>query len=255
MQINEIENLTHQYNKSADHVKWIIDTQNVLSEIFGKESKFYEFFISIDWAPSGRAIMVTRLDYEEKLAQIKQEAYLSGLEKAKGILESAINQINRKGLQKTETPKFGNIKSRKVFVVHGRDLKIRDELVLLLKNEFNLDPIILMDKPNQSRTVIEKFEKSSLDVRYAFVILTPDDMGNLDKISAKPKPRARENVILELGYFIGKLGRNNVCCIRKGKPLLPSDLHGLVDIPFKNSVKEIFLDIKNELLESKIISK
>ena len=129
--------------------------------------------------------------------------------------------------------KIENVKSKQVFVVHGRDLQSRDELVLLLKQEFELEPIVLMDKSNQSKTVIEKFEKNTLNVGYAFVILTPDDIGYLNEKSQKPKPRARENVLLELGYFIGKLGRDNVCCIRKGDPLLPSDLHGIVDIPFK----------------------
>ena len=148
-----------------------------------------------------------------------------------------------------------NIDPKKIFVVHGHDLISRDELVKMLEDRWNLEPIVLMDKPNQGKTVIEKFEDHSLKVGFAFVILTPDDLGGLKSdfeknekdFSKTLKPRARENVLLELGYFIGKLGRNKVCCLRKGEKLLPSDLHGIVDIPFTNSVKEIFLDIEKEL--------
>jgi len=143
----------------------------------------------------------------------------------------------------------------KVFVVHGRELQPRDELKEILEKEFNLEPVILMDQANGGKTLIEKFENNTLEVNYAFVILTPDDYGHLnDRPFAKTEPRARQNVILELGYFVGKIGRDKVCCIRKGeKSLFPSDLHGLVDIPFKNSVKEIIPDIRKELLLSKII--
>jgi len=252
-QIKKIEGLSKQYNKSSDHTKWLLDTIDILEEIFGEGSTIYRSFVLITWTPAGRTFMASYLDYEQKMAQVQQESFLSGLEKAKGILESGITLIRRKGLPKKEESKRKILKSKKVFVVHGHDIQSRDELVNILEKEFGLEPIVLMDKPNKGRTLIEKFENNSIDVGYAFVILTPDDAGYSLKKLELPKHRARENVILELGYFLGSLKRENVCCLRKGDTTIPSDLHGIVDIPYKENIKEIFLDIKRELQAAKII--
>ena len=73
---------------------------------------------------------------------------------------------------------------------------------------------------------IEKFEDHS-DVSFAVILLTPDDIGALKDEQEKSQPRARQNVILELGYFIGKLGRENVCVLYKEGVEVPSDVHGV----------------------------
>lgn len=253
-QINKINKLYEQYYRSSDHIKWLLDTQDILGEIFGSDSITYQSFISISWIPAGRSFVASSLDYEKKLAQIQQEAFLTGLEKAKGILEFGISQIRRKGLLIIKQTKSKNTKSKKVFVVHGHDIQTRDELIAILKDEFNLEPIVLMDKPHQGKTMIEKFENNSLDVGYAFIILSPDDAGYSLKKVELPKHRARENVILELGYFIGKLGRDKICCLRKGNTNVPSDLHGVGYVPFNEHVKEAYLDIKRELEASGLIT-
>ena len=85
------------------------------------------------------------------------------------------------------------------------------------------------EQANQSRTVIEKIEGYS-DVGFAVVLLTPDDEGNLK--GGEPQPRARQNVLLELGYFIGKLTRACVCTLKVGELEIPSDRRGVIDEPF-----------------------
>jgi len=147
---------------------------------------------------------------------------------------------------------------KKIFIVHGKNEKARNDLVEIL-NRLKLEPIVLMDKPNEGKTLIEKFENNSLNVGYAFILLTPDDLGclesdftekkdDLEKAIKLLKPRARENVGLELGYFAGNLGRSRVCCIQKGNTdLLPSDLHGLVTIRYNESVKDKYIEIEDEL--------
>jgi predicted nucleotide-binding protein len=87
----------------------------------------------------------------------------------------------------------------------------------------------LHERANQSRTVIEKIEGYS-DVGFAVVLLTPDDEGNLK--GGEPQPRARQNVLLELGYFIGKLTRACVCTLKVGELEIPSDWRGVIDEPF-----------------------
>ena len=94
-------------------------------------------------------------------------------------------------------------------------------------------PIILHEQPNQGRTVIEKFEAHS-DVSFAVVLLTPDDMGAVVS-STRLAPRARQNVILELGYFIGKLGRSRVCALYVEGVEIPSDIHGVLYVPYDDS--------------------
>jgi predicted nucleotide-binding protein len=119
--------------------------------------------------------------------------------------------------------------TRTVFVVHGHDEAAKHTVARFLE-QLHLAPIILSERPNEGRTVIEKFERNS-DVGFAVVLMTPDDMGYQRGMEDQPRPRARQNVILELGYFVGKLTRARVAVLYKGSVELPSDYHGVIYIP------------------------
>jgi predicted nucleotide-binding protein len=94
--------------------------------------------------------------------------------------------------------------------------------------KLGLVPVILHEQPNGGRTVIEKFEAYA-DVAFAVVLLTPDDRGGLASDQPdKYAPRARQNVVFELGYFLGKLGRDHVCALYKEGTDIPSDYAGVV---------------------------
>ncbi len=127
------------------------------------------------------------------------------------------------------TPESEEQKSfeRKVFIVHGRDDGPREAVARFLER-LGFEPVILHEQANLSRTVIEKVEAHS-DVGFAIVLLTPDDEGNL--VGEQPRPRARQNVLLELGYFIGKLTRQRVCTLKVGDLEIPSDWRGVIDEP------------------------
>jgi predicted nucleotide-binding protein len=116
-----------------------------------------------------------------------------------------------------------------VFVVHGHD-ELAKESVARLINCVGLRAVILHEQANLNRTIIEKLELHS-SVYFAVVILTPDDVGWPASDSSKAQSRARQNVIFELGYFIGKLGREKVCALYKGDVELPSDFHGVLYLP------------------------
>lgn len=125
-----------------------------------------------------------------------------------------------------------------IFIVHGHDSRMLSSVERWIR-ELGIEPIILHQQPDQGRTIIEKIEAYS-DVGFAIVLLSPDDDGRRKRRRKKPdrfKPRARQNVILELGYFIGKLGRNKVHAIyRDQKNLeLPSDFLGVLYTPFKKA--------------------
>lgn len=117
------------------------------------------------------------------------------------------------------------VHSNRVFVVHGRDEEALQSVARCIE-KLGLDPIILREQPNRGRTVIEKFEDYS-DVAYAVVLLTPDDVGR-GKDESDLKLRARQNVIFELGFFIGKLGRANVCALYKEGVEIFSDYQGVL---------------------------
>ncbi len=114
--------------------------------------------------------------------------------------------------------------SRKIFIVHGHDDGARETVARFLER-IGLEAVILHEQANQGRTIIEKVVANS-DVGFAVVLLTPDDEGCVK--GGTPEPRARQNVLLELGYFIGRLGRNKVCALKRGTLEIPSDFAGVV---------------------------
>lgn len=141
--------------------------------------------------------------------------------------------------------------SQNVFVVHGHDTELKNDVELFLKS-INLVPIVLHRELDEGLTVIEKFEKHS-NVNYAIILLTPDDIGFTVEEASKPEDkrefefRARQNVIFEFGYFVGKLTRKNVCCIYKEGVKLPSDLAGLIYKKVNKSVDEVGMFLMKEL--------
>lgn len=117
-------------------------------------------------------------------------------------------------------------RTKRIFVVHGHDLAARLAVEKVLKS-LGLKPVILMDEPNQGRTLIEKVEDTS-DVSFAVIILTPDDVGRACRDSDESlRPRARQNVILELGYLMRHLGRSRLCVLHHPAVEIPTDIQGL----------------------------
>lgn len=116
---------------------------------------------------------------------------------------------------------------KNVFVVHGHDDAMKEKTARFL-SRLGLNPIILHEQPNEGRTIIEKFETYSAMASFAVILLTPDDVGGVAGASPVLKPRARQNVVLELGSFMGKLGRLKVCALHTGSVELPSDYQGVV---------------------------
>lgn len=136
------------------------------------------------------------------------------------LSEIQINEETVAGA-KAVTPKAP---SRKIFVVHGHDEAARESVARFIE-KIGFDPIVLHEQANRGRTIIEKVEAHS-DVGFAVVLLTPDDVGGTDATNLKP--RARQNVLLELGYFVGRLGRDRVCALKRGEVEIPSDFGGVV---------------------------
>lgn len=114
-----------------------------------------------------------------------------------------------------------------VFLVHGHDEGAKHGVARFLE-QLGVSPVILQEQINKGLTVIEKFEEFSSRAGFAVVLMTPDDFGYPHGKEEDIKPRPRQNVILELGYFLAKLGRNKTIVLTKGDIELPSDVFGVV---------------------------
>lgn len=112
-----------------------------------------------------------------------------------------------------------------IFIVHGHNEELKEKVARTIE-KLKLNPVILHEQSNEGQTVIEKFEKHS-NVNFAVILLTYDDFGNVKSESNRNK-RARQNVILELGYFIAKIGRENVMPLYEKEVELPSDISGVL---------------------------
>ena len=116
--------------------------------------------------------------------------------------------------------------SQKVFTVHGHDEAAKHAVARFIER-LGLEAIILDEQAGGFQVIIDKFEEQVEDIVFAIVLLTPDDVGAAKAEKDRLQPRARQNVILELGYFIAKLDRNQVCLLYKGDIELPSDIRGV----------------------------
>lgn len=121
--------------------------------------------------------------------------------------------------------------SNKVFIVHGHAEAPKQSVARLLE-KLKLEPVILHEQSNKGQTIIEKLERNT-DVAFAVVLLTPDDVGCAVSEQPNLKPRARQNVILELGYLTAKLSRSRVCAVVEGSVERPSDFDGVLYVPMQ----------------------
>ena len=156
-----------------------------------------------------------------------------------------VNEQKHNGSQPNSSPiASGTTAPKRIFVVHGHDEAAKMSVARFLE-QMAFEPIVLNEQSNQGRTIIEKIE-AFRDVGFAVVLLTPDDDCSAE---GKQTQRARQNVILELGYFTAFLGRSKVCVLRKGNAELPSDMLGVgwIEFDMRGAWK---IDVAKELKEA-----
>ena len=135
---------------------------------------------------------------------------------------------------KTDQRLNSQVRSNKIFVVHGQDNEMKTDVTQTLQ-KLDLEPIIIHEKPNSPQTLIEKISDYA-HVSFAVVLVSPDDLAYPKETPDETKYRANQNVIFELGYFLGRLGRQNVIAIyRKKKDFeIPNDYNGVLWIEYKS---------------------
>ncbi|WP_375649779.1 TIR domain-containing protein [Bartonella sp. MU70NMGDW] len=173
--------------------------------------------------------------------------------------ESAVKNLEKalvKHIQETSTIPSSktapNTSNKKIFIVHGHDRTALKQLTSIL-NDFNLEPYILQNTGGNGLTIIEALEKGirSDFIKFGIVLLTPDDIGYAKSAGKKAaQPRARQNVIFEMGMLMSALSRKNVAILKKQDLELPSDISGIIYLPFKEHVKETLKDLSHRLCEA-----
>lgn len=229
LSINSTEALYLAENEKSNWEKYneellvrMFDNQAIVNEY--KEVKELRSFLYVQ-----NQFLGVRVSYEEIADRFRKDIHekINYLEtliiRLELIPEMRVKAVPNTILNQTES------RNKDVFIVHGKDEPAKESVSRFIER-INLNPIILHEKANANRTIIEKLEHYS-NVGFAIVLLTPDDKGSSKDEPDGVKPRARQNVIFELGYFIGKLGRENVCALYKEGVELPSDYQGVLYLP------------------------
>ena len=195
---------------------WHMQVSRFLANNFGKESIEYENFQKTRFRPSVWA------GNEDALVR----ACFDGLCTTRNVLTTYLDDFSDENAPAENSQ--GTIAKpnlSKVFIVHGHDGELKEAVARLIEKQ-ELKPIILAEKTNEGKTIIEKIEQHS-DVGAAICLFTPDDEGK-EKSEEQLKDRARQNVVFEAGYFMGKLGRERIIIISEDGVELPSDMSGIV---------------------------
>lgn len=242
--IRYIPHLKSMHPNHEKFLKWRLDTQFTLKNIYSENSDYYRKFENIDFDVG---------DYFISLRGKQKARFSKILDVARILLKSYVDEINTfwrfESDNKDVIPNYDN---KNVFIIHGHDDDMKNSVLKFIRS-LGLNPIILHEKPNLGNTIIEKFEKHA-NVTYAIAIFSPDDIGRKREgiIKEKLKKRARQNVVFEFGYFIGALSRERVCCLYSKGVELPSDYSGVLYISYdkKGIWKQ---DIIKEFTELNII--
>jgi predicted nucleotide-binding protein len=204
---------------------------DALVRTFGADTLDYKRYCDaayFDNGPINYAYRVPIEKVQESLGRSKAKS-IALLTEAIVALEGRLSERSGASPSLKTAPAPQKAVERKVFVVHGHD-EVAKVTVARFLEAIGFEAIILHEQTNRGRTIIEKFEAHS-DVGFAVILLTPDDHG-AGAEQKESRPRARQNVIMEWGYFIARLGRSHVCALRKGDVELPSDIDGIVWEPF-----------------------
>lgn len=215
--IDEADHLAHHgvFPTAPAFQSWYNLTERFLLKKYGKDSIELENFRNTRFAPKIYS------DNRQLLAKCKE-----GLLSCKLTFEGYLEDLKEENTNEQDVKQAVQAKDfSKIFIVHGHDEALKQSVARLIEKQ-GIEAIILSEKANKGKTIIEKLEENS-DVGCAICLFTPDDTGKANR-ETDYKARARQNVVLEAGFFMGKLGREHVVYLASSELELPSDLQGVV---------------------------
>ncbi len=224
---SQIENLPHRDSGKLDGLKQ--RTHMLTDKIFGIDSNYHSTLKLISFSP--RFVMggTGSGPYDN--------AWKRGVQSFLNLVNTMIEDISisseMTGIDTVKTESKGNISPENIFLVHGHNEEMKQSVARTIE-KLNLKPIILHERPNKGRTIIQKFIDHS-NVGFAIVLMSGDDYGfTKTDNSSNAKLRARQNVILELGFFLGRLGIEKVVALFEQIENfeIPSDYDGVIFIPY-----------------------
>ena len=208
---------TEQSAFLSEYNKWKQFNMEILKRYFNiPENEYLQEYEKAEQSVWSDWVKERKQDIERQITVL--ESLLERLFLIPTIIESTKDEM-----------KIKEESTNKVFIVHGHNNEIK-QIIARTLSQLKLEPIILHEKAEQGRTIIEKFEQNSSDVNFAIILLTADDEGKA-KTEAVYKVRARQNVVFEMGFFIGKLGREKVFLLLENGVDKPGDLDGIVYVP------------------------
>ena len=208
----------------AEYENWSKYNEVLLSRLFDNSAVVDEYIEFYGGSYSMMATLGEQIGYHERDVTARIDRLKGILERLELIPEQPTNSIYSSSVESAVT------NSNEVFIVHGHDRTSKFEVARFI-GELGLEATILDEKPGGGLTIIEKFEKYARNAGFAIVLLTPDDVGAPKDKKDELRPRARQNVIFEIGYFFKALGRGRVCTMSKEEVEFPSDLNGVSYVP------------------------
>lgn len=177
---------------------------------------------------------------------------LKGVENILGVVRASLTRLRRNpDLLVRQQAEESLRQKQNVFLIHGRDEAKWRELKDVIQTEFRLNPIVLLQQPDVGcKTVIEKFEHYAQTCSYAIAVFTPDD-----QVSSGPDTylQARPNVIYELGWFCGRIGRESVMLLLKEGTSIFTDFGGIIQKRFSLSIAEKIVEIRRDLVAAGVL--
>ena len=232
--ISEVDKLQNKIvtDSNPDFCAWKMKVERFLISNFGKESYEYEEFQKISFGVRDYTIInATHNDWIS--------ACNKGLRKAKAFLTVFVEELQADN--QSEKNQMAERKYNRVFIVHGHNGELKEKVARIIEKQ-GIEAIILSEQANTGKTIIEKIEANS-DVGSAICLFTADDIGQ-KKSATEGQPRARQNVVFEAGYFMGKLGRDRVVFLADSGIELPSDLSGVVYTNTENWQVELLKELR-----------
>ena len=234
-----IDNLiNHHVRASAPAFEaWYTRAERFLIKKYGQNSLECKKFHQICFSP-----LLWLADTEDEEIRESIKCCCDGLRSCKAILGIYLEDLAE---EKESNPQNNviakNLNMDKIFIVHGHNGELKQSVARIIEKQ-EIEAIILSEQANQGRTIIEKFENYT-DVGGAICLFTSDDIGKA-KGELEDKFRARQNVVLETGYFMGMLGRNHVIILSDNGIEMPSDLSGVVYTNTSNWEVEVLKELK-----------
>lgn len=226
----------------AISIRWSKFNADLLDSLFSstsiRERDYAIFFFAEPEAKVVRGVKIS-LDLIDRVGHYTQSMNVSinslqGIYERLELYDDYSETSQRTPSNEDISDNFTRILGEEVFIIHGRDEAAKHAIARFVER-LGLKAIVLGEQPDDGLTIIEKLEREARNVGFAIAALTPDDVGALkDETDKQLKLRARQNVIFELGYFMGKLDRKRVCLLIKGELENPSDLDGLLYVPMNS---------------------